>query len=136
MDCIFCKIITKDLPARIVYEDDQAMAFLDINPINKGHLLVVPLKHAPDFTSTTPAELANLIQVVQKVARGMTKALGTDDYNIGLNNGQDAGQLIPHVHFHLIPRFPNDGLKHWPDKKYDSDQEMAEIAEKIRKEIK
>jgi len=130
-DCIFCKIINGEIPAAKVYENDKAIAFLDIAPVNKGHTLVVPKEHHKDIIDTPAETLAETIKVVKKVSKAIMKATGAEGFNLGVNNGKAAGQLVMHLHFHIMPRFPDDGLKHWPGKKY-SGNEMDEIAEKIR----
>lgn len=104
MASIFTKIITRELPAEIVYEDDHALAFLDINPKAEGHTLVVPKVEVASFDDLPPEALTGLMASVQTVARGIVKAMGTPHYNLDLNNGGPAGQVVFHVHFHIIPR--------------------------------
>lgn len=112
-DCLFCKIINKEIPAKIIYEDDNCVVFLDINPNTKGHSLVVPKKHTSDFTNLTDQEAGDFASLVHKIAPKIISALDADGYNLGLNNGQAAGQVISHVHWHIIPRYQDDGLVHW-----------------------
>lgn len=133
-DCLFCKIIKGDIPATKVYEDDKVVAFLDINPVNPGHTLVVTKKHYEDFLSCEDDVLENLVIAMKKVANAITEALELKGFNIEQNNGSIAGQIIPHLHFHIIPRNENDGLRHWPGNKY-KEGEAEEIAEKIREKI-
>ena len=109
-ECIFCKIARKQIPAHVVYEDENFIAFLDINPANKGHVLVIPKSHTDDFLKMDEGLAKELFSVVQRVANGVRKALNSDAMNIVQNNGTAAGQAIPHVHVHIIPRFENDGL--------------------------
>jgi len=130
MDCIFCKIIKGDLPALKIYEDRRALAFLDINPINKGHALVVPKDHYDSLAELPVDLLKELIVVVQRLITPVTEVVGADGFNLGLNNGQAAGQIIHHVHFHIIPRFKGDNLHPWPGKTYQ-DNEGARIAGSI-----
>ncbi|MCK4927469.1 MAG: HIT family protein [Candidatus Aenigmarchaeota archaeon] len=108
MDCIFCKIIKGDIPAKIVYEDDFAIAFLDISPCAEGHTVVIPKQHFEKFTDMEEVDAGNLFASVQKVAKAVEKALNIQASNIGLNNGRAAGQEVPHVHVHIIPRYEGD----------------------------
>ena len=113
MDCIFCKIINKEIPSSIIYEDDNFLCFLDIAPNTRGHSLVIPKKHISSFTELDNNQAGEFTKVVHKLAPQIAKALDTDAYNLGLNNGTTAGQIVDHVHWHIIPRYHNDGLKHW-----------------------
>ena len=106
-DCLFCKIVSGEIPATIVYEDDHTIAFLDNHPQAEGHTLVVPKLEVASFHDLPPDVLTHLASTVQRVARGITKAIGTPHYNLDLNNGRPAGQVIFHVHFHIIPKFPD-----------------------------
>ncbi|MDP2656761.1 MAG: HIT family protein [bacterium] len=130
-DCIFCKILNKEIPAEILFEDDETIAFLDIRPISKGHTLVIPKEHSTDFNDTSREYLMAITQTVKIVSRAIMKALGASGFNIGVNNGESAGQVIFHAHWHVIPRFDRDGLVPWPEKEY-GDGEISIIAEKIR----
>ena len=131
IDCIFCKIIKKEIPADKIYEDKNVLAFLDIMPINEGHTLVISKKHYEDFLTTDEETLKNLIIAVKKITKAVIKAVNAEGFNLVLNNKRVAGQLIPHVHFHIIPRFKRDGLKHWSGKKY-KENESKLIASKIK----
>ena len=121
-ECLFCKIINKEIPSQIIYEDENYLGFLDINPNTEGHALVVPKKHVDNFTNLTNQEAGDLLMAVHKIAPKLAKILGTETYYVALNNGkvvvsedgQVAGQLIDHVHWHIVPRYQNDGLMHWP----------------------
>lgn len=130
-DCIFCKIIKGEIPSHKVYEDDEVLAFLDINPINKGHTLVVPKEHYENLVEL-PEDLAEqVIRVVKKVAPSVTEVTKADGFNVGLNNGEAAGQVVMHAHFHIIPRFDDDGLAPWPRKEYTDTEEKEELARSI-----
>lgn len=129
-DCIFCKIIKGEIPSTKVYEDKNTIAFLDINPIKPGHLLVAPKEHAETVEEISEKSLTEAIKVTKKLISILDQL--NDGTNIGLNNKTAAGQLVPHVHFHLIPRNKGDGLKHWPSKKYDKGQAEA-VADKIKR---
>jgi histidine triad (HIT) family protein len=134
MDCLFCRIVNKEIPAEIVYENGRSLAFLSINPINSGHALVIPKAHHADFASTPPELLGDIASVAQKVARAVTASLGAPGFNIGVNNGRAAGQLVDHMHLHVIPRFTDDRHEHWHAKHY-GDGEMAKVAAGIRESL-
>lgn len=129
-DCIFCKIIKKEIPSDIVYEDENFIAFLDINPINKGHVLVVPKKHSANVYEMDDETAKNIFPLIKKLSIAIKKAVNSDGINIGMNNDEAAGQLIMHSHVHIMPRFKEDGLRHWPGKKLGKD-EMQTIKSKI-----
>jgi len=107
-NCLFCKIIKGEIPAKIVYEDDFTVAFLDISPCAEGHTVVIPKQHFEKFTDMKEKDAGNLFASVQKVAKAVEKALNIQASNIGLNNGKAAGQEVPHVHIHIIPRKEGD----------------------------
>ncbi|MBL7017079.1 MAG: HIT family protein [Kiritimatiellales bacterium] len=130
---IFEKIIAKEIPATIVYEDEDTLAFMDIGPIIKGHTLVIPKTCYDPVTETPDEVLTKLILVSKRIAAAQMKSLGADGINIIQNNGAAAGQEVPHVHIHVIPRFENDGHHwNWNAKSYESAEEMEELAERIR----
>ena len=132
-DCIFCKIIRGEIPCDKVYENDKVLAFLDISPVNKGHTIVIPKKHSENLLDADEQTLCELIKAVKKLSIAIKKAVKADGINIGINNFKAAGQLVPHFHIHIMPRFENDGLKiDWPTKKLDN---MEKIAESIKKLI-
>ncbi|HLC89757.1 MAG TPA: HIT family protein [Patescibacteria group bacterium] len=132
MDCIFCKIVAGEIPSTKIYEDDQVLAFLDINPVNPGHTLVIPNNHFSDLSQTPVEVLQDLIAVIKKIIPAIMKGVGAQGFNLGLNNGSSAGQIIFHTHFHLMPRFPNDGHGLWTGKTY-TPGEMEKVAENIKK---
>lgn len=132
-DCVFCKIVDGKIPSAKVYEDDKVISFLDIMPANKGHCLVVPKKHAQNLIEMDDGDLEATIKVAKKVARALSLSFGNGSFNIVMNNGKEAGQLVNHAHIHIIPRFQKDRLRiKWSHLKYEGD-EMREFAEKIRK---
>ncbi|WKZ29588.1 MAG: HIT family protein [Patescibacteria group bacterium] len=130
-DCLFCKFVRKELPAEIVYEDDTVLVFVDIKPNNPGHVLVLPKAHADTFADAPEESIQAIALVAQRMGRAVMKAFGATGFNIGVNNGQTAGQVIYHLHMHVIPRFEGDGLEHWHGKPYQ-DGEIAEVGQKIR----
>ena len=103
-ECIFCKIVAGEIPCKKVYEDKGSLAFLDINPRNPGHTLVIPRKHVQDIFSISEGDAAELIKAIRRVAIGVQKATDAKGISITQSNGQLAGQLVPHMHFHIIPR--------------------------------
>lgn len=105
MPSIFTRIIRGEMPAEKVYETDTELAFLDINPKSEGHTLVVPKLEVANFEALPLPALHGLATTVQRVAQGVTRAMGTPHYNLFLNNGAPAGQVVFHVHFHIIPRY-------------------------------
>lgn len=130
-DCIFCKIIKGEMSCNKIYEDDKVLAFLDRAPVNKGHTLVVPKEHYEDIQTIPENLLCGVISAVKKIAPVVIKVMGADSFNLSVNNGREAGQVISHLHFHIMPRFKNDGLEPWPSKIYQ-DKEAEEITNKIR----
>lgn len=130
--CIFCKIIKQEIPATVVYEDEDVLAFMDIGPIIKGHVLVIPKNHYDPIGDTPDDVLAKLIKVCKKIARAQQKGLNADGCNIIQNNGACSGQEVPHLHFHVIPRFNDDGHQwNWTPKSYEQMSEMQALRERI-----
>lgn len=109
MDCVFCKIRDGQIPSFKIYEDSRTLAFMDINPLNPGHCLVVTKTHAPTIFDAEVLDLQAAIATVKKVATAVRGAVQADGINILQANGAAAFQSVPHVHFHVIPRFSNDG---------------------------
>ena len=129
-DCLFCKIIKGEIPSSKLYETENVLAFLDIAPVHKGHALVVPKKHFMDILDIDEKDLAEVAKAVKKVALAVKKATNADGLTVTSNNKKSAGQVIMHYHIHIIPRFENDGLKLWPQGKYE-ENEMDEYKKKI-----
>ncbi|WP_319507692.1 HIT family protein [uncultured Methanolobus sp.] len=134
MDCLFCKIVAGEIPSHKVYEDDFVYAFLDIFPCSEGHTIVLPKKHFGRFTDMEEGDAASLFASVNKVAKTVEKTLGLEGMNIGINNGEIAGQTVPHVHVHIIPRRVGDGEgnMHTIVELHPSTDNIAELAESIR----
>lgn len=135
MSCLFCSIARKEIPSHIVYEDDETLAFLDIHPVNPGHTLVIPKKHAADVFEADTETWVAIMKTVQKVAHGLNAALSPDGINIHVNNRSAAGQVIFHSHIHVIPRSHNDGHEHWKGKSYTPEEAtamQAAIAQALR----
>ena len=135
-DCIFCKIVSKEIPATIIYEDEEVIVFMDIGPIIKGHALVIPKKHYDPVTQTPDDLLAKLHITAKRIAKAQMNGLGADGVNIVQNNGTAAGQEVPHIHVHVIPRFEDDGHHwNWKPTTYGDFNEMNELADKMRKHL-
>lgn len=132
MDCIFCKIVNKEIPAEIIYEDDKIMAFLDIHPAAKGHTLFITKVHCESFLALPDELITHLFHRAKEIAPVIMKGSNADGFNIGINNGSSAGQVIFHCHLHVIPRYQGDGLSMWPGKSYD-ENEIGKYAAEIRK---
>ncbi len=134
-DCIFCKIIAGELPSARIYESDTIFAFLDINPVAKGHTLIVPKGHYPTLLET-PLSLAEpLLQAMRLVAAGLRDVLQCDGFNCLQNNLSAAGQMVFHTHWHIIPRFNNDGLCSWKHIHYRDTDEMQKTAASVNTQI-
>lgn len=128
-ECIFCKIVRNEIPSKKVYEDDGNVAFLDINPASPGHVLVVPKKHFAGMHDIADTDMQRLAVAVKKVNDTVKEKLGCEGTNIMLNNGRIAGQIVEHVHFHIIPRYPGDGIElHFP--RYKTDEKYFDEMQK------
>ncbi len=110
-DCIFCKIVAGELPAQIVDEDERTVAFMDINPGTRGHLLVIPREHSRDLTEIAPEDLAAVVSMAQKLAVRALERLDADGVNLFNSCGAAAWQTVFHFHVHVIPRYDGDPLR-------------------------
>jgi histidine triad (HIT) family protein len=135
-ECIFCKIVKGEIPCAKIMEDDRVLSFVDINPINPGHALVIPKKHCHTLFDMDPEDLQACILAAQKVGRAVHRSVGAEGVNLVQNNYRAAGQLIDHAHFHLIPRHEGDGfLTSWPGKPYAPgglDAHLQKIVDALR----
>jgi histidine triad (HIT) family protein len=135
-ECVFCQIIRKQLPASVVYEDEQVIAFLSNRPVNEGHTLVLPKKHYENIYEISEDEVAFLFRVVKRVAHAVREAMVAEGMRFVQNNGWAAGQVIFHLHVHIIPMLPNEGFSHgkaYRDPTQPRHEELLEIdAQKIR----
>lgn len=134
--CIFCKIVAGEVPANKVYEDDETIAFLDIQPVNPGHTLIIPKYHFENVYTTPVLTWVRMQMTTQKMALAIKHATDADGINIIMNNETLAGQVVPHAHIHVIPRHDGDGLPHWNKGVYKDDAEKEAVAQKIASEIK
>lgn len=134
-DCIFCKIIAGQIPCTKIYENDYVLAFLDVGPVSEGHVLVVLKQHTSSVDQTDPLAIAEIAKVLPKLTGSVKKAMAADGYNVLCNNGASAGQVVEHLHFHIIPRKKNDGVfNQWPSFQYPEGKAQA-IASKICEKI-
>jgi histidine triad (HIT) family protein len=136
MDCIFCKIVAGEIPAVKVLDEESVLAFMDINPSSRGHMLIVPKNHAENIFEIPESDLATLIKAVKKCAGAAKDALRAEGVTILQLNGKASDQIVPHLHIHVIPRWENDGLSvsTWEMKPGDM-EEIQAIAWKIREHI-
>jgi histidine triad (HIT) family protein len=119
-DCIFCNIVSGKIPAQVVLDTEEAVAFLDIAPLAEGHTLLIPKRHYQVLHEMPPAELQALTAHLPRLAAAVMGATGAEAYNILQNNGRSAGQAVGHVHFHIIPRTAVDDLGYrWNAKQYE-----------------
>lgn len=130
-DTIFMKIIRREVPAEIVYEDADTIAFLDVKPVTPGHTLVIPKRFARNIFDVDDATLAAVMRTVRKIAPAVRDAVGAHGVHINSNHESAAGQIVFHLHFHIIPRHTRDEFTTWPQKEYP-ESDAATIAEKIR----
>lgn len=115
-ECIFCKIVVGELPSIRVDEDERTVAFMDINPVTRGHALVIPRAHATDLHDVDPADLTAVAVAAQRLAARVPEALGADGINLLSSSGSAAWQTVFHFHMHVIPRYVGDGVNPpWPD---------------------
>jgi histidine triad (HIT) family protein len=131
-DCIFCKIVARELPSQIVDEDDLTVSFMDINPATRGHALVVPRRHAPNLLEIDDDDLEATILAARRLARRVSERLGADGVNLLNSSGRAAWQTVFHFHVHVIPRYEADPLRlPWTPASSDQD-EIAATAEQLR----
>ena len=135
-DCIFCAIVSGDQPGHVVYEDDSTVAFLDANPLAPGHTLVVPRDHHERIQDMPDDVARDVFRTIHRLVPRIEDAVDADATNVGFNNGETAGQVVPHVHGHVVPRFEGDGGRpiHAVAASQEDldDDELAAIAEDVR----
>jgi histidine triad (HIT) family protein len=131
-NCVFCAIVAGEIPSFKIYEDENVLAYLDINPFSKGHTLVIPKVHSSCLLDSADDSLAYVIAAVKKVANHIKTVLPCDGFNILQNNGAAAGQSVNHLHFHIVPRFggANDNIEFCSQK--GDMEELKKLAEKLR----
>jgi histidine triad (HIT) family protein len=129
--CVFCQIVAGELPAFVVLDDDDHLAFLDVRPLFHGHVLVVPKQHLELLTDLPGDRVGPLFERVQRIGAAVVDACGAQGSFVAINN--KVSQSVPHLHVHVVPRTKGDGLKgfFWPRTKYASDEQAAEVAAAI-----
>ena len=133
--CVFCKMVAGQIPVTKIYEDDVVLSFLDIGPISDGHALVIPKQHFEKLHDCPAELLGQVCSCLGKIAAAVASAMNSDGYNVLCNNGRAAGQLIEHLHFHIIPRNTGDGVfDRWPAYKYEKGK-IEQIAAGIRENL-
>ncbi|MBI4176215.1 MAG: HIT family protein [Candidatus Aenigmarchaeota archaeon] len=135
-ECIFCKIMKGQIPAKKVYEDEKVIAFLDINPRNPGHTLVVPKGHYETIMDMSTGDAGKVFERVRMLAVAVKGSMSADGISISQSNGKSAGQVVPHVHFHIIPRYNSEGpvgLEGMLPVKRLDDKAMDKIVDAIKK---
>jgi histidine triad (HIT) family protein len=131
-DCLFCKIIAGEIPCFKLYENDETLAFMDINPANEGHALVIPKEHAKDVYAVSDAAITATVKTAKKIAAAVDKTLSPDGLNLLQCNGPAAAQSVFHFHMHVLPRREGDELKlNWGIKPGNMDA-IGALAERIR----
>ena len=130
-ECIFCDVMDGKLQSHVIYDDDDCLAILDKYPIDNGHSLIITRQHYEKITDMSIDDVSKLFSKVPKIINAIIKATGADAFRIAQNNGKSAKQIIPHVHIHLIPRYNATGTL-WTKRKIMSDDELKQLAEKIK----
>jgi len=133
-NCVFCKIIKGELPCVKIYDDEYTFAFLNLNPVNQGHSLVIPKNHSEQLLLNHNGDIHHVMDTIRKIVPAIIKAVNANGWNLQVNNGKAAGQVIFHTHFHIIPRFDNDNFKKWPHKEA-SVEEREKIRDRILEEL-
>ncbi len=133
-DCVFCKIVSGAIPSQKIFDDDAVCAFLDAFPISRGHTLLIPKIHFDRFDLVPQAIIVRLASKLHYLAPRIAAVMQADGFNLGMNNGPAAGQVVQHVHWHIIPRYNNDGLRHWPNRTVGA-AELDQIGNEIRSRI-
>lgn len=130
--CLFCRIVRRELPAAIVFEDDVALAFLDHRPVFKGHILLIPRQHLPTIAELDPPTLCHLSLTARTLSAALERGIPAEGTFLAINNR--VSQSVPHLHIHLVPRHKGDGLRgfFWPRTKYADDEEMQDYRARIR----
>ena len=130
-DCIFDKIISREIPKSILYEDEYTLAFLDIAPVSLGHTLVIPKKHVTNIFDVDQETLNHVLETVRKIAPAVRDSVGAHGVHINSNHEAEAGQIVFHLHIHIIPRHNRADYEFWP-KVEVSEEQAEETAQKIR----
>jgi histidine triad (HIT) family protein len=132
--CVFCQIVARKLPAAIVYENNEYIAFMDRSPFNEGHTLVCPKKHGETVWDLSEPEIGGLFALAARLSKGVIMATASDGFRFVQNNGEAANQVVAHVHVHIIPvKLADKGQ--WMDRKQATPEQLAEMASRIRESL-
>ncbi len=133
--CLFCRIVAREIPAQIVFEDEHSLAFLDIGPLFPGHTLVIPKRHCETLTDLPVPDVGPLFGNVRLLTAAVEGAMQADGSFLGINNR--VSQSVPHLHIHVVPRRKKDGLRgfFWPRKKYTDTAHLEQTAQAIRDRV-
>lgn len=131
-DCLFCKIAKGEIPCHKVWEDEEFLCFLDINSVIEGHVLVIPKKHCENVCDCDDELLGKLNVICKKIGLMLKDKLGATGFNVVNASGKDAQQSVFHLHFHVVARYPEDGIDMWFHGKGELKDRLEEIAKKIR----
>ena len=131
-DCIFCKIISGEIPSMKVYEDGDCIGIMDINPATPGHVLVIPRKHYADLTEMDEATAGRLLMVAKRIGIRQKESLGADGFNVVQNNGRAAGQTVLHFHIHVIPRYAHGPQMVIWEPTQPTREQLGEICERLK----
>ena len=134
-DCIFCRIVAKEIPAEVLFENEHAITILDVNPIHFGHALIIPKAHCRDFLDLDPSSYHSILEAARTVSEALVKGLRLEGFNLFSNNGRSAGQSVFHFHMHVTPRYPDDNIRFVLELKKYNNGEMKEYADLIKKHI-
>ena len=135
MTCIFCAIVDRSAPARIVHEDDRTLAFMDLFPLTRGHALVIPKAHCDSLLDADPDDAAAVMRTAQQVAQAAMRAYAPDGLNLLQTNGAAAMQTVFHLHVHVLPRYVGDGFHVEFTRKKGTDAELDESADLLRRAL-
>lgn len=134
-DCVFCRIMRREIPAEILFEDDHVISILDINPIHHGHALIIPKRHCRDFLDLPEECFSSILGAAKKIVSALQSEFHLEGYNLFSNNGKIAGQSVFHFHLHVTPRYANDNIQFVLDLKSYARGEMPELADRLRASI-
>ena len=135
-ECIFCRIVKGEIPCHRIYEDNSVLAFLDINPVNKGHTLILPKKHIENILDISPDDMKDVSLIAKNLAIRYKPILNATGFNILNASGKDAQQSVNHFYMHLAPRYPDDGIDLWFHPKEDLKIELKGLAESLDQALK
>ncbi len=132
-NCVFCKIIAGEIPSTTVYEDDDFKAILDVNPAARGHVIILPKKHAANIFEMEDEDAAKVFPIAKKIATALKRTYKCDGVNVLQNNGEAAGQTVFHLHVHVVPRYYEDGVNiRWEP---GETPDLKAVAEEIKKNL-